>query len=141
MQTGLDLCIFDDMCCEERWYKIFADIIQPYHQLEKLHIIFNWLEISDDGWRKGCITREEDRNALRMWRSHLLYFLNDHVRGIRGSKLESHRTRTEITALQLQGISMAMTRNRRTAVPRQMKQKLTLSEALRNVSLCRAAYR
>lgn len=136
-ENALDLCVFDDQCKEEQWYKIFADTIQPYHKLETLVLKFNWPELTENRWSRNMITRYEDQNTLNYWRENLLNFLHDHVRGIRKNRLLCQNDRTNMSENQLTGISMAMTRNRRTAVPRVPKKKLTLEEALRNVKLGR----
>lgn len=134
--SSLDLCIFDDMCMEERWFKTFANVIQPHHELQTLIVQFDWPELSiSRRWANNMITRIEDQNTLSFWRERLLNFLNDHVRGIRKNSLCRYTPRTDISDTQLTGISMAMTRNRKTAIERDPKRVLTLSEALLNVKM------
>lgn len=136
--SNLDLCVFDDMCVEEQWHKIFADTIQPYHKLEKLILHFDWPGISTVWrWSAKQITRGKDQDTLLKWREELLNFLHDHLRGIRVNKLNCSDRTSSITDRQLTGISMAITRNRSTAISRNPKQKLTLEDALLNVRLGR----
>ena len=82
------------------------------------------------------MSRLEDRETLTVWRTTLLHFFRDYTRGIRRPKLLFTRCGLNGQPKAAQGISMAMTRNRRTGLEVKPKNR-SLTEALLYVQLTR----
>lgn len=138
-KDAVDKPIFTDMCCEEKWYVVFSKYIQPHHQLVNLNIeLMGWHEIEvDPKWSSWLDDREmtlrSDRLTLQTWRSRLMNFLDDHMRGIKHTRISSTYG-TKPNPRFIQRLTMNMTRNRSTAEPRPRASR-TLGEALRAVHL------
>lgn len=138
----LDYSIFNDMCTEERWYKVFAMNIQPYHQLRELLIeLDSWYPSFNPRTRwtwhpSHAMTFQEDRRTLQYWREKLLCFLDDYMRGIRRPKIVCTNVEEKwLTVNQMHALEMVMTRNRQTAKIRTEQRNRSLSTALLAVKL------
>lgn len=137
LMNQIDHCVFDDMCVEEKWYKVFANHIQPNHQLVELlvelngwHRPFHFSESRPSG-PKIVMVSPEDEAIIHKWRQRLLIFFDDYVRGIRKPKIIcTNTTKKWLSPYQIQAIEMAMTRNKRTAKERISKQNRSLAAAL-----------
>ena len=140
----MDTTIWDSAkCFEEKWYEVFENHIQPGHQLSDLKIqLDGWKDQDTSPYTKSWnlekydMSRHSDRETLTMWRTRLLDFFRDYLRGIRRPKFLFTRCGFNNQPKAVQGISMAMTRNRRTGLEVEPKNR-SLTEALLHVQLTR----
>lgn len=133
---NIDPCVFEDMCCEERWYNTFSRHIQPKHSLRTLIIEFiGWQDIQVN-YVSEClvpfyeVSRPEDRCKLKYWRGKLLDLLRDRMRGIKQARVSAE---TGLTRQNRAELSMLMGQSKDTIVPRKTPVKMSLSQVLAEV--------